>query len=275
MRTFVSDGAGVGRAAPLHPLGRRDARGFTPSRALPGAGLAGNWFSAGSGSCSGGNFVSDGTGASVLAGVCFRRRGRGALCFPTPLSRSPGAVLLRNCFPTKQAVLLRTFVSDGAGVGRSAPLHPLGRRGARGFTPSRALPGAGLAGNWFSAGAGSCSGGDFVFDGWSGRVCSGRSLVFDGARRGALCSPTPPRGRGARGLRPSRALPGAGLAGNWFSAGAGSCSGGNFVSDGVGASVLVGVWFSTARGVGRSAPLQPLGRRVREGCDPLALSREG
>ena len=45
--------------------------------------------------------------------------------------------------------------------------------------------------------------------------------------------------------------------------------------DGAGASVLVGVWFPTERGVGRSAPLQPLGRRVREGCDPLALSREG
>ena len=33
------------------------------------------------------------------------------------------------------------FVSDGAGVGRSAPLHPLGGRGARGLRPSRALPG--------------------------------------------------------------------------------------------------------------------------------------
>ena len=162
----------------------------------------------------------DGAGASVLLGVWFpteRGVGRSAplqLLGATgcervaTLSRSPGVVLLRNWFPTKQAVLLRTFVSDGAGVGRSAPLHPLGRRDARGFTPSRALPGAGLAGNWFSAGSG-------------------------------------------------------------------SCSGGNFVSDGTGASVLVGVWFSTARGAGRSAPLQPLGRRVREGCDPLALSREG
>ena len=33
------------------------------------------------------------------------------------------------------------IVSDGTGVGRSAPLHPLGRRGARGLRPSRALPG--------------------------------------------------------------------------------------------------------------------------------------
>ena len=43
--------------------------------------------------------------------------------------------------------------------------------------------------------------------------------------------------------------------------------------DGAGASVLVGVWFPTERGVGRSAPLHPLGDVVREGCDPLALSR--
>ena len=47
----------------------------------------------------------------------------------------------------------------------------------------------------------------------------------------------------------------------------------SFLMNGVGASVLVGVWFSTARGVGRSAPLHPLGDGVREGCDPLALSR--
>ena len=39
-----------------------------------------------------------------------------------------------------------------------------------------------------------------------------RALVSDDAERGALCSPTPPRGRGARGERPSRALPGDGLA---------------------------------------------------------------
>ena len=37
--------------------------------------------------------------------------------------------------------LLRFFFPDDAGVGRSAPLHSLGRRGARGLRPSRALPG--------------------------------------------------------------------------------------------------------------------------------------
>ena len=42
------------------------------------------------------------------------------------LSRSPGVVLLEGLFLTMQAVLLMAFVSDGAGVGRSAPLQPLG-----------------------------------------------------------------------------------------------------------------------------------------------------
>ena len=42
------------------------------------------------------------------------------------LSRSPGVVLLKGLFLTMQAVLLMAFVSDDAGVGRSAPLHPLG-----------------------------------------------------------------------------------------------------------------------------------------------------
>ena len=42
------------------------------------------------------------------------------------LSRSPGVLLLKGLFLTMQAVLLMAFVSDDAGVGRSAPLHPLG-----------------------------------------------------------------------------------------------------------------------------------------------------
>ena len=238
------------------------------------------------------------------------------------LSSSPGAVLLRDWFPTMQAVLLRIFVSVGAGVGRAAPLQPLGdgvREGCDPLVRSRGLVWRGIGfplvreavpvgisflmerahlfwQEFVSDGAGvgrSASlhpSGDGAREGCDPLAlsggCSFEKLVPDEAGRsfadfcfrrrgrGALCSPTPPLGRrGARGFTPSRALPGAGLAGNWFSAGAGSCSGGNFVSDGVGASVLVGVWFSTARGVGRSAPLQPLGRRVRESCDPLALSR--
>ena len=81
-------------------------------------------------------FVFDDAGCA-FDGFCFRRRGRGALRSPTPPrgrgarglrpSRAlPGAVLLRVWFPTMWAILLRDFVSDDAGVGRSAPLHPLG-----------------------------------------------------------------------------------------------------------------------------------------------------
>ena len=58
-----------------------------------------------------------------------------------PLELSHGLFWWRNWFPTKQAILLKDFVSDDAGVGRSAPLHPLGGREARGLRPSRALPG--------------------------------------------------------------------------------------------------------------------------------------
>ena len=59
------------------------------------------------------------------------------------LSRSPGAVPAGIwVFDGAGAgVLVKNLASDEAGVGRSAPLHPLGRRGARGLRPSRALPG--------------------------------------------------------------------------------------------------------------------------------------
>ena len=45
-----------------------------------------------------------------------------------------------------------------------------------------------------------------------------------------------------------------------------------FVSDKAG-TALLRFFFPTTRGVGRSAPLHSLGDGVREGCDPLALSR--
>ena len=45
-----------------------------------------------------------------------------------------------------------------------------------------------------------------------------------------------------------------------------------FVSDETG-TALLRFFFPTTRGVGRSAPLHSLGDGVREGCDPLALSR--
>ena len=75
MRTFVSDGAGVGRSAPLHPLVR--------SRGL------------------------------VWRGIGF------------PLVRE--AVPVGISFLMERARLFwQEFVSDGAGVGRAAPLQPLG-----------------------------------------------------------------------------------------------------------------------------------------------------
>ena len=94
--------------------------------------------------------VSDEAGYSFVD-VVSDDTGRGARCSPTPpratrcerdhtLSHSPGAGLAEISVPDDAgAVLLTAFVSDeagtallrifvpvGAGVGRSAPLHPLG-----------------------------------------------------------------------------------------------------------------------------------------------------
>ena len=60
-------------------------------------------------------------------------------------------------------VCFEDVVSDDTGVGRSAPLHPLGRRGARGLRPSRALPGTASAGISVSDDAGNSFGGDAGF----------------------------------------------------------------------------------------------------------------
>ena len=78
----VSDGAGVGRSAPLHPLGDGVREGCAPL-AL-------------SQSCSGGDFGSRRCGLS-FCGRCFRRRGRGALCSPTSPSGSGGDFGSRRC----------------------------------------------------------------------------------------------------------------------------------------------------------------------------------
>ena len=66
------------------------------------------------------------------------------------LSRSPGAVLAGIWISDGAGIPAKNLVSGEAGVGRSAPLHPLGGRGARGLRPSRALP-------W------GCAGGDLDF----------------------------------------------------------------------------------------------------------------
>ena len=68
-------------------------------------------------------------------GFCFRRRGRGALRSPTSprvtgcervltLSRSPGVILAEILVPDDAGCPFVDTVSDDAGVGRSAPLHP-------------------------------------------------------------------------------------------------------------------------------------------------------
>ena len=99
------------------------SRGFTPSRALPWAVLVEK-------------LVPDEAGYS-FEGFCFRRRGRGALRSPTPpratgcervatLSRSPGAVLMEILVSDEAGCSFVGVVSDDTGVGRSAPLHPLG-----------------------------------------------------------------------------------------------------------------------------------------------------
>ena len=96
------------------------SRGFTPSRALRG--------------CSDGEIGSRRC-RLLLCGSCFRRRGRGALCSPTPprvtgceraatLSRSPGAVLAWIWVPDDAGCSFVDAVSDGADVGRSASLRP-------------------------------------------------------------------------------------------------------------------------------------------------------
>ena len=99
--------------------------------------------------------------------------------------------------------------------GRGALCSPTPPRvtGARGLRPSRALPELVWRGVWFPTMQG-CS-----FDGIRFRRCGNCSLeVFRSRRRerGALCSPTPPRAMGARGLRPSRALPGLDWREVWF-----------------------------------------------------------
>ena len=79
MKDFVSDDAGVGRSAPLHPP--------------------------------------RGTGGERVA----------------TLSRSPGAVLMEILVSDEAGCSFVGVVSDETGVGRSAPLHPLGGREARGL----------------------------------------------------------------------------------------------------------------------------------------------
>ena len=158
-----------------------------------------------------GGFDFQRSGGYSFDGFCFRRRGRGALCSPTP----PRVT------------------------------------GARGFTPSRALPELVWRGVWFPTMQG-CS-----FDGIRFRRCGNCSLeVFRSRRRGrgALCSPTSPRGTGCERVATLSRSPGVGVTRNLVSGDAGNVLLREFVSDGT--------------GVGRSAPLHPLGGRGARGFTP-------
>ena len=101
-----------------------------------------------------------------------------------------------------------------------------------------------------------CSDGDFGFRRSRLFFC-GR--CFRRRERGALRSPTSPRGTGCERVATLSRSPGVGVTRNLVSGDVGDVLLKDFVSDGA--------------GVGRSAPLHPLGDGVREGCDPLALSR--
>ena len=94
-----------------------------------------------------------------------------------------------------RAVLLMAFVSDGAGVGRSAPLQPLGDGVREGATLSRS--------------PGGCS-----FDGLVSDDAGYSFEEFEFRRRGTRGAPLPysPSGTGCERVQPSRALPGGVLA---------------------------------------------------------------
>ena len=95
--------------------------------------------------CSGGEFcsrrsgsyfltilVSDDTGYS-FEGFCSRLRRAWGAPLPYILSRSPGVVLLKGLFLTKQVILLRTLFPTTRAWGAPLPYTPSGDGGARGL----------------------------------------------------------------------------------------------------------------------------------------------
>ena len=183
------------------------SRGFTPSRALPGLFWWRFWFPTKQ-ACSFVDVVSDDTG-------------RGARCSPT----SPRVTE----FERAARPLALSSVGDERrfldGQGRFCSLaffyccsgegFCFRRRGGgalRSPTPPR-VTGCERAARPLAL---SSVGDERRFFVWARGVlffcffycCSGEELRFQRHERGALRSPTPPRGRGARGFRPSRALPG-------------------------------------------------------------------
>ena len=140
-----------------------------------------------------------------------------------PLALSRGLLRREFRFPTMQETASvempvfggakrcsdEDFVSDDAGVGRSAPLHPLGGRGVRGLRPSHALPGLGWREFRFPTMQETASVEMLVFGDVKG--CSFEDFGFRRRERGALRSPTPPRVTGCERVATlSRSLVGVG-----------------------------------------------------------------
>ena len=247
LRALFSDGAGAGRSAPLESLGDGGARGLRALSSSPRMAVL-------RGFC----FLMKQVGCS-FDGLSFRRHGRGALRSPTaprgrdtrglrcPLELSVDGCSAEVLFSDEAggAVLLMALVSDGAGRGAlRSPTAPWGRRGERAARP-------------LELSAGGCSAGVLFSDEAGGAILL-MALVSDGAGRGALRSPTAPRGRDTRGLRCPLELS------------ADGCSAGALFSDEAGGAVLLMALVSD--GAGRGALRSPTASRGR-GARGLRPSR--
>ena len=187
--------------------------------------------------------------AAQVAGLDWKSRGF------TPSRALPGLFWWRFWFPTKQACSFVDVVSDDTGVGRSAPLHPLGGRVREGCAPSRALLGGGRTEifGWAREVLFSCF---FLLLFW-------RRILFPTTRGWGALLPYIPSGDGVReGCAPSRALLGGGRTEifGWAREVFFSCF------------FLLLFWrrilFPTTRGWGAPLPYTPSGDGVREGCAP-------
>ena len=170
------------------------------------------WFSAARRAGSAGIWVSDdaGNGFGGDAGY-WRREGLVRREFGFPTIRETASVEM-PVFGGAKRCSDEDFVSDDAGVGRSAPLHPLGGRGVRGLRPSHALPGLGWREFRFPTMQETASVEMLVFGDVKG--CSFEDFGFRRRGRGALRSPTPPRGTGCERVATLSRSPGGWAGGN-------------------------------------------------------------
>ena len=165
--------------SPTSPRGTGCERVITLSRS-PGVRLAGSLVSDGTGNCSGlEDLISD--GAELFGrGFWFPTERGTVLIGGFDFQRSGGYSFDGFCFRRRRA------------WGAPLPYTPSGDGCERGITLSRS-PGDGLEGSLVSDGAR-----NLISDG-TGAILL-RAFASGDAGRGALRSPTPPRGRGARGL---------------------------------------------------------------------------